>query len=276
MGRVSGKVALVTGAARGQGRAHAVKLADEGASIVALDICRQIPQITIPMASRADLDETVRAVTERGARIIPFEADVRDQEAIDAAVDAAYAEFGAIDIVVANAGVTRYTPANQISEDEFREILDVNLIGVWRTCKSVATRVIEARASASMILTSSIGGLKAGANLAHYSASKHGLIGLMRSLAKEYAPASIRVNAICPTNVNTPMLMAADTLRLFVPDEAEPSLEEFTEVARRRHVLDVPWVEPEDIANAALFLACDEARYITGVALPVDAGALLL
>jgi SDR family mycofactocin-dependent oxidoreductase len=275
MGRVSGKVALVTGAARGQGRAHAIRLAEEGASIVALDICRQIPEISIPMASRADLDETVRAVTERGPRIIAFEADVRDQQAIDAAIDAAYAAFGTIDIVIANAGVTRYTSANDISEGEFREILDVNLIGPWRTCKSVATRVIEARTSASMILTSSIGGLKAGANLAHYNASKHGLIGLMRTLAIEYAP-SIRVNAVCPTNVNTPMLMAADTLRLFVPDEAEPTLEQFTEVARHHHVLDVPWVEPEDIANAALFLACDEARYITGVALPVDAGALLL
>jgi (+)-trans-carveol dehydrogenase len=148
-------------------------------------------------------------------------------------------------------------------------------MGVWRTCKAAAQQIIASNKSASMVLTSSVGGLKGGANCAHYNASKHGVIGLMRTLAIEYAAASIRVNAVCPTNVNTPMLMADQTKRLFMPSEVSPSMERFAEVAALGHTLPVGWVEPEDVASAALFLASDEARYITGVALPVDAGAML-
>ena len=275
MGRVAGKVALVTGAARGQGRAHALRLGGEGADIVALDICRQLPHIKIPMATSEDLRVTAALVEGTGRQVLTIEADVRDQGQLDEAVARAYERFGAIDVVVANAGVTCYMPANEIQEHEFQQILDVNLMGVWRTCKAVTPRVIAAGKTASIIIISSVGGLKGGANCAHYNASKHGVIGLMRTLAIEYAPAFIRVNAVCPTNVNTPMLMADETKRLFLPEEASPSTEQFAEVAAMSHTLPVGWVEPEDIANAALFLASDEARFITGVALPVDAGAML-
>jgi SDR family mycofactocin-dependent oxidoreductase len=275
MGRVNGKVAFITGAARGQGRGHAVRLAREGADVIALDVCRQLPHIAIPMATPEDLRITAEQVEGAGRRVLAIEADVRDQQQLTDAVGRAYQEFGTIDIVIANAGVTTYRAANDIEEGEFEQILNVNLMGAWRTCKAAAQRIIASNKAASMVLTSSVGGLKGGANCAHYNASKHGVIGLMRTLAIEYAPASIRVNAVCPTNVNTPMLMADETRRLFMPTEASPSLERFAEIAARGHTLRVGWVEPEDVASAALFLASDEARYITGVALPVDAGAML-
>jgi (+)-trans-carveol dehydrogenase len=275
MGRVDGKVALITGAARGQGRAHAHRLALEGADIVALDICRPLEHVSIPTASPADLVETAELVESTGRSVLAMAADVRHQDELDAAVDAAYERFGHVDIVIANAGTVTYSPANAITEEEFRQVLDVNLLGVWRTCKSVVPRVVAAGRAASLVLTSSVGGLKGGANCGHYNASKHGVIGLMKTLAIEYGPLGIRVNAVCPTNVNTPMLMHDSTLRLFLPDAAETSRRDFARVAAQGHVLDVGWVEPEDVAAAALFLASDEARHITGVALPVDAGAML-
>ncbi|MFI1462325.1 mycofactocin-coupled SDR family oxidoreductase [Nocardia carnea] len=272
MGRVSGKVALVTGAARGIGRAQAIRLAEEGADIAAIDICGPVDTVIIPPATPADLEDTVRAVEATGARIVTAVADVRDGAALRAATDAAVDELGGIDIVCATAGITSSAPALELTEQQWQTMLDVNLTGVWQTCKAAAPHLI-ARGSGSMILTSSIAGLRGLVGVAHYTAAKHGVVGLMRSLAQELAPHGIRVNSVHPTNVDTPMIQNDMVRRSFRPDREHPTREEFAEAARTMNMLAIPWVEPVDIANAALFLASEEARYITAVALPVDAGS---
>ncbi|MBF6440375.1 mycofactocin-coupled SDR family oxidoreductase [Nocardia cyriacigeorgica] len=272
MGRVSGKVALVTGAARGIGRAQAVRLAEEGADIVALDICAPVDTVIIPPATPEDLAETVRAVEASGAKVITATVDVRDGAALRAATDAAVAELGGLDIVCATAGITSSAPALELSEAAWQTMLDVNLTGVWQTCKAATPHLIE-RGSGSMILTSSIAGLRGLVGVAHYTAAKHGVVGLMRSLAKELAPHQVRVNSVHPTNVDTPMIQNDMVRKVFRPDRENPTREEFAEAAMSMNMLSIPWVEPIDIANASLFLASDEARYITAVTLPVDAGS---
>ncbi|MFI5714290.1 mycofactocin-coupled SDR family oxidoreductase [Nocardia sp. NPDC051750] len=272
MGRVSGKVALVTGAARGIGRAQAIRLAEEGADIVAFDICGPVDTVIIPPATPDDLEQTVRAVEKTGAKIVSAIVDVRDGAAMREATDAAVNELGGVDVVCATAGITSSAPALQLTEEQWRTMLDVNLTGVWQTCKATAPHLI-ARGSGSMVLTSSIAGLRGLVGVAHYTAAKHGVVGLMRSLAQELAPHGIRVNSVHPTNVDTPMIQNDMVRRSFRPDREHPTREEFAEAARTMNMLAIPWVEPVDIANAALFLASDEARYITAVTLPVDAGS---
>lgn len=272
MGRVSGKVALVTGAARGIGRAQAVRLAEEGADIVALDICGPVETVIIPPATPEDLEQTVRAVEKTGARVVAATADVRDGAALRAAADRAVDELGGLDVVCATAGITSSAPGLQLTEEQWRTMLDVNLTGVWQTCKATAPHLI-ARGGGSMILTSSIAGLRGLVGVAHYTAAKHGVVGLMRSLAQELAPHGIRVNSVHPTNVDTPMIQNDMVRRSFRPDRENPTREEFAEAALTMNMLPIPWVEPVDIANASLFLASEEARYITAVTLPVDAGS---
>lgn len=272
MGRVSGKVALVTGAARGIGRAQAVRLAEEGADIVALDICGPVETVITPPAAPADLEQTVRAVERTGARIMAATVDVRDGAAMREVTDSAVDTFGGLDIVCATAGITSSAPGLQLTEDQWRTMLDVNLTGVWQTCKAATPHLI-ARGSGSMILTSSIAGLVGLVGVAHYVAAKHGVVGLMRSLARELAPHGVRVNTVHPTNVDTPMIQNDMVRRSFRPDLENPTREEFAAAATTMNMLPIPWVEPVDIANASLFLASDEARYITAVTLPVDAGS---
>ncbi|WP_039826817.1 mycofactocin-coupled SDR family oxidoreductase [Nocardia testacea] len=272
MGRVSGKVALVTGAARGIGRAQAVRLAEEGADIVALDLCGPVETVIIPPATPEDLEQTVRAVEKTGARVVAATADVRDGAALRAAADRAVDELGGLDVVCATAGITSSAPGLQLTEEQWRTMLDVNLTGVWQTCKATAPHLI-ARGGGSMILTSSIAGLVGLVGVAHYTAAKHGVVGLMRSLAQELAPHGIRVNSVHPTNVDTPMIQNDMVRRSFRPDRENPTREEFAEAALTMNMLPIPWVEPVDIANASLFLASEEARYITAVTLPVDAGS---
>ncbi|WP_280193004.1 mycofactocin-coupled SDR family oxidoreductase [Nocardia farcinica] len=272
MGRVSGKVALVTGAARGIGRAQAVRLAQEGADIVALDLCGPVETVIIPPATRADLDETARAVEKTGARVVAATVDVRDGAALRAATDAAVAELGGLDIVCATAGITSSAPALELSEQAWQTMLDVNLTGVWQTCKAATPHLIE-RGGGALILTSSIAGLRGLVGVAHYTAAKHGVVGLARSLAKELAPHHVRVNSVHPTNVDTPMIQNDMVRKVFRPDRENPTRAEFAEAAVSMNMLPIPWVDPLDIANASLFLASDEARYITAVALPIDAGS---
>ncbi|NEW42636.1 mycofactocin-coupled SDR family oxidoreductase [Nocardia cyriacigeorgica] len=272
MGRVSGKVALVTGAARGIGRAQAVRMAEEGADIIALDICAAVDTVIIPPATPDDLAETARAVEAVGGKVVTATVDVRDGEALRAATDAAVSELGGLDIVCATAGITSSAPALELSEAAWQTMLDVNLTGVWQTCKAATPHLIE-RGSGSMILTSSIAGLRGLVGVAHYTAAKHGVVGLMRSLAKELAPHQVRVNSVHPTNVDTPMIQNDMVRRVFRPDREHPTRAEFAEAAMTMNMLSIPWVEPIDIANASLFLASDEARYITAVTLPVDAGS---
>ncbi|MBF6518269.1 mycofactocin-coupled SDR family oxidoreductase [Nocardia cyriacigeorgica] len=272
MGRVSGKVALVTGAARGIGRAQAVRLAEEGADIIALDICAPVDTVIIPPATPEDLAETAGAVEAAGGKVVTATVDVRDGAALREATDAAVARFGGLDIVCATAGITSSAPALELSEAAWQTMLDVNLTGVWQTCKAATPHLIE-RGGGSMILTSSIAGLRGLVGVAHYTAAKHGVVGLMRSLAKELAAHQVRVNSVHPTNVDTPMIQNDMVRKVFRPDREHPTREEFAEAAMSMNMLPIPWVEPIDIANASLFLASDEARYITAVTLPVDAGS---
>lgn len=275
-GRVEGKVAFITGAARGQGRSHAVRLAQEGADIIAVDVCRQLDGVPFPMSTPEDLTETVALVEKYDRRIIATQADVRDFDALRAAVDEGVAQLGRLDIVVANAGIgnTGY-PLVDMNEKTWSDMLDVNLTGVWLTAKAAIPHLVNGGRGGAMVLTSSVGGLKAYPSMGHYVAAKHGVIGIMRTLAVELAQHNIRVNSVHPTQVNTPMVMNEATFAMFRPDLTHPTKEDFAPLSQLAHVLPVPWVEPEDISNAVLFLVSEEARYITGVTLPIDAGAML-
>jgi SDR family mycofactocin-dependent oxidoreductase len=272
---VAGKVALVTGAARGQGRSHAVRLAEEGADIIALDVCADLDTVPYPLARPADLDETARAVEALGQRILARQADVRDLASLRAAVDEGVAEFGRLDIVCANAGVNNPGAAHELDDEVWSDVVDVDLSGVWRTCKVAIPYLIDGGRGGAIVLTSSAAGVKGYANIAHYTAAKHGVNGLVKSLAQELAPHRIRVNSVNPTQVDTPMIMNEPMFALFCPDVPAPTRADFAPVSQAMHLLPVPWVEPRDVSNTVLFLASDEARYITGVALPVDAGVLI-
>jgi (+)-trans-carveol dehydrogenase len=274
MGRVEGKVAFITGAARGQGRSHAVRLAEEGADIIGIDACGRVGTTSYPPSTSADLEETVRLVEKHGRQMVATEADVRNYDDLKAALDDGVRELGRLDIVAANAGIVTYGPAHELEEHVWQEMIDVNLTGVWHTCKAAIPHLISGDRGGSIIITTSISGLTGLPNVAHYVASKHGCVGLMKTLVNELGRYSIRVNTLHPTNVNTDMFHNDETYRLFQPDSPNPTREAATEAAYGMHVLPIPWVEPGDLANALLFLASDEARYITGATLPVDAGAL--
>lgn len=272
-GRLEGKVALITGAARGIGRAQAVRFAQEGADIVALDVCGPIDTVLVPHSTPDDLDTTASLVREAGGRVHTEIVDVRDLAGMRAATDRGAARFGGLDVVCATAGITSRGMTVELDENAWRTMLDVNLTGVWHTCRAGAPHLI-ARGAGSVILTSSIAGLRGLVGVAHYTAAKHGVVGLMRSLANELAPHHVRVNCVNPTNVDTPMIQNDVVSSAFRPDlDRPPTRAEFADAARSMNMLAVPWIDPVDVANAALFLASDEARYITAITLPVDAGA---
>jgi (+)-trans-carveol dehydrogenase len=275
-GRVEGKVAFITGAARGQGRSHALRLAEEGADIIAVDLCEDIKSVDYPLASRADFDETVRRVEALGRRIVAREADVRDVESLRAAVDAGFAEFGRLDIVSANAGILSNGQSHELSEETWGDMIDINLSGVWRTCKVAIPHLIAGGRGGSIVLTSSVAGLRSYNGVSHYVSAKHGVVGLMKTLAQELAPHSIRVNTVNPTQVDTAMIQNESMYHLFCPDIENPTRADFGAASAATILLPIDWVESIDVSNAVLFLASDEARYITGVALPIDAGALIM
>jgi SDR family mycofactocin-dependent oxidoreductase len=276
MGRVEGKVAFITGAARGQGRSHAVRLAEEGADIVAIDICHDIATVPYPLSTPEDLDETVRLVEKTGQRIIAREADVRDLAALEAVVQDGLDAFGHLDIAVANACVGGAGRILDLTSEQWQTMQDVALTGVWHTLKASVPPMIEAGNGGSVIVTSSAAGLKPLVNCGHYVAAKHGVVGLARTLANEVAEHNIRVNVVCPSSVRTPMMLNDWTFKLFRPDLENPTAEDAMEAFKTLQLLDIPWVEPVDISNAVLFLASDEARYITGITMPVDGGALAM
>lgn len=276
-GRVAGKVAFVTGAARGQGRSHAVRLAEEGADIIAVDICGPItPDSQIAPSTPDDLAQTVDLVKNLGRRIVTSQVDVRNYDSLKAALDNGVEELGRLDIVVANAGIGNGGETlDKTSESDWDDMIGVNLSGVWKTVKAAVPHLIAGGSGGSIIMTSSVGGLKPYPNTGHYIAAKHGVIGLMRTFAVELGQHFIRVNAVCPTNVNTPMFMNEGTMKLFRPDLENPGPDDLAVAAQFMHTLPIGWVEPVDISNAVLFLASDEARYITGLPVTVDAGSML-
>jgi SDR family mycofactocin-dependent oxidoreductase len=273
MGRLENKVALITGAARGQGRSHALRLAQEGADIIAIDICAPIESAPYETSTVDDLAETVKLVEEEDRRILAREADVRDLAALEAIVAEAVSEFGGIDIVSANAGICSTGAAWELSEEHWQEMIDINLTGSWKITKAVIPSMIERGQGGSIALTSSVCGVAGIANLAHYSAAKHGIVGLMRTLAVELAPHNIRCNSIMPTTVNTKMLNNPALYGVFFPQVENPSQEDAEGAFIHLNALRVPWVEPVDISNALLYLASDEARYVTGTTHFVDAGS---
>lgn len=276
-GRVEGKVAFITGAARGQGRSHAVRLAEEGADIIAIDLCAPVESVTknYPLASPEDLQETVAAVEKTGRRIVARQADVRDTAGLEKALQEGIDELGRLDVVVANAGIASFGQGWELDETTWQDMIDINLTGVWHTAKAAVPHLLEADNGGSLIFTSSIGGLKGVMNVAHYVSAKHGLVGLMRTFANELAPRRIRVNTVHPTNVDTDMIQNPGTYGMFLPDDPEPTREKVIPAFTGLNALPVPWVESIDISNAVLFLASEEARYITGISLPVDAGATI-
>jgi SDR family mycofactocin-dependent oxidoreductase len=272
MGRMDGKVALITGAARGQGRSHALRLAAEGAEIIALDLCQGVETVPYELATPDDLAETVKLVEDLDRRIVAREADVRDLGALQRVVAEGVSEFGHIDVVCCNAGVLSVGPAMEMDEAVWDDMIEINLSGVWKTIKAAVAPMIERRHGGAVVITSSVAGLFGFPNLAHYSAAKHGVVGLMRVLAQELAPYMIRVNTVNPTSVNTPMVNNDACYRLIRPDLENPTAADLGEAFVGLNALPIAWVEPVDISNAVLWLASDEARYVTGVALPVDAG----
>lgn len=266
-----GRVAFITGAARGQGRAHAVRLSRDGAAIIAVDICADIEAMDYANATVDDLQETVRLVEAEGGAIVARQADVRDPDALRSALTDGLAAFGRLDIVIGNAGIIRLG-AESDPLGEWRAIIDVNLTGVWNTVRAAIPTMIEGGRGGSIVITSSTAGIratgtdKAGAQA--YSAAKRGLVGLMQCLAIDLAPHSIRVNTIHPTGVATGMVLNAAMEQLMATSDAG--------LAAMQNALPIQMLQPEDIANAVAWLVSDEARFVTGVSLPLDAGFSIL
>ncbi|MCA2210919.1 mycofactocin-coupled SDR family oxidoreductase [Nocardia rosealba] len=260
MNRMQDRVALVTGAARGMGRAHCVRLAEEGADIIALDIG----------TAATELATTKLAVEALGRRCVTAAADVREADVLDAAVSGGVRDLGRLDVIVANAGIyTDLAASWELTDQAWQRTIDINLTGAWHTVRAGAPALVD---GGSIVIVSSVNGIVGGAMAAHYSASKHAVVGLARTLANELGPRGIRVNTVHPGSVATPMILNDEVYAKLRPDLANPTRQDAAEALARRTLLPVPWVEPVDVSNAVLFLASDESRYVTGTQLVVDAG----
>lgn len=273
--RFGGKVAFVTGAARGQGRNHAVAMAREGADIIAVDICEQIDTSEIELATEADLAETARLVEAEGRRVVARKVDVRDGDALRTIVDEGVAELGRLDVVCANAGIVEFGQTVEFEEQRWDDVVGVNLKGVWNTCRVAVPHIRAHGDGGSLILTSSVCGLIGIPNLGAYNSAKHGVVGLMRTLAIELGPDRIRVNSVHPATVETPMTDNTVHFKLYFGEDTQPTREEAVAPGSPLHAvnaLPIPWMHVDDITNAVLFLASDEGRYITGITMPIDAG----
>ncbi|MCM3922199.1 mycofactocin-coupled SDR family oxidoreductase [Frankia sp. AiPs1] len=274
MSRLEGKVALVTGAARGQGRSHAVRLAEEGADLILVDVLRDLPTLEYGLATADDLAATVAAVEAAGRRVVWGQADVRDGDALQALVDRGVGELGRLDIVSANAGISpRLVKLWEITPAEWDEQISVNLTGAFNTIRAVVPPMIAGGRGGAIVLTSSGAGLAGIPHLGAYNASKHGVVGLALTLANELARHDIRVNALCPGTVGTPMVTQNRAqYGVFRPDLEDPNLADTKEALKRVSPLGRPWIEPIDVTNALLWLVSDEGRYVTGITLPIDQG----
>src|SRR5947209_2341111 len=265
-GRVAGKRVLITGAARGMGRSHALRLAEEGADLILVDICESLPQIEYPMATKEDLDETVRMVSELGRRCVSYVVDVRDDEQLRSAVDDGVGELGGLDGAVANAGVLTVAPWDETTADQWRAVVDVNLIGVWNTCAAAIPHLLD-QGGGSLVNVSSAGAIKGFPLQTPYTAAKYGVVGLTLALANELAAKSVRVNTVLPTGVPTGMIPQSFGALL---GEQRPDL-----IPIFVNAMPTPAVEPAHVSNAVLFLLSDEARYVTGLQFKVDAGVTI-
>lgn len=277
MGKLDDRTALITGGARGQGRSHALTLAREGASVIMIDnLVVDAPFQSYPGGSAEEYEQTQKMLSDIGARFIALTGDVRNPRDLDEAVRAGISEFGGVDIAVCNAGVAlELKPTAEVDPESWRLIIDTNLTGVFNTIRAVLPNMAERR-SGRIIATSSMAGRAGYPNSAGYSPAKWGVIGLIKSVANEYGRYGITANAVCPTNVNSPMIHNRDTYATFVPEVENPTREQAEERMRMMHPLGIPYVEPSDISQAILFLASDAARYISGEALAVSGGLMAM
>lgn len=274
MGRVDRKVALVTGAAQGMGRTHCLRLAEEGADIVAIDLCEQQDSVEYREGTPEKLQETGDLVEKAGRRAMLHKADIRDLPALERIVADTKETLGGIDIVVANAGISTVGPAWELTPEQWHAVVDTNLTGTWNTVRATVPTLIDQGRGGCIVLVSSVAGIRGFMGMGHYSATKHGIVGLMQTLAQELGPHNIRVNAVNPGLINTEMAMNEKLISQFLPDTPNPTHEQLAAVYGQLTLLPNPWLEPVDVSNAVLWLASPEARYITGVTLPVDAGQL--
>jgi SDR family mycofactocin-dependent oxidoreductase len=274
-GLLAGQVAFVTGAARGQGRSHALALAREGASIIAVDVCAPIATVPYPLATKEDLQETADQVAALGVQVIHGVVDIRDLTGLEDFARDAVGTLGRLDVVCANAGISTPSPTLTMTEETWQTTIDINLTGAWKTCRATVPHIIAGGRGGAVIITSSAATTMISGNIAHYTASKHGLIGLMRVLAKELAPHRIRVNTLHPTGVRTPMIFNQPMYRLFRPDLENPGQEDFESAARSHHALGVSSVDPQDVSAAVIYLASSAGRYVTGSTFMLDAGGPL-
>ena len=271
MGKLDGRVALITGGARGQGRSHARTLAAEGADIVIGDICESFPHTSYPGSTHADMQESVKLIEELDRRCVAVQTDVSTSDGARRLTEAAISEFGKIDILVINHGIVAGgVPTWELEEDQWDEELRVNLKGVWLMCKYVVPYMIE-RARGSIVMTASAAGLMGYSNITHYTAAKHGVVGITRALANETAKLGIRVNAVCPTAVDSPMMDNEWAFSLFGGPGG--TREDQLAGTRSLNAQPVPLIAMQDVSNMVLFLASDDSRYITGLVHPVDAGS---
>jgi len=272
MGRFEDRKVLITGGARGQGRNHAIRFAREGADVAVLDAASgRIESVPYDVAVPEDLEETVRLVEAEGRRALAARADVRSSAEVRAAVDGFLAEFGRIDVLVVNAGICTFGPIESMEDELWQTMIDVNLTGAFNSIRAVVPSMIEA-GFGRVVATSSMAGRAGWENIGHYAASKWGLIGMVKSLALEVADRGITANVICPSSVNTPMMHNESSYRLFRPDLEDPTMEDALPAFQSINVLPVPYAETDDISDSVLFLASDEAKYITGATLSPSTG----
>jgi len=276
VGALDGKVALVTGAARAQGRAHAVALARAGADLIIGDIAAEVDGLDYPLGTEDELEETADLVRHEGRRVVARPADVRSQADLDSLVEQGVAELGGVDILIANAGIFHTTPVWEISEEMWQTVVDTNLSGIWRSVKAVMPAMIE-RGGGAMVLVSSANGLEPGTSWAHYTAAKTGVLGLMQAVALEGAPFDVRCNAICPGLVRTGMTVHQAALDRYAGRPGAGTMADFDAAGLRFHpTRSLGALEPEQVASAALWLVSPESAPITGAAVPVDAGHVLV
>ncbi|MGH3637953.1 MAG: mycofactocin-coupled SDR family oxidoreductase [Mycobacterium sp.] len=275
MGQLDGKVAFITGIARGQGRSHALTLAREGASIIGLDLCAKPSTTAYDGATEEDLQETVRLIKEVGGEIHAEVADTREFDQVKAVFDRGVQRFGRVDIVIPNAGICSGAKTWEITPQDWREMIDINLNGVFHTVKAAVPTLISQAEGGSVVFIGSTEALKGAENISSYAASKHGVTGLMTSLARELGRYGIRVNSVNPTCVDTHMINNDFVYGLFRPDLEKPSREDVIDTFSDTHLLPVPWIEPSDVSNAILYLVTEPGRYITATTLVIDAGFIV-
>ncbi|ETD33263.1 mycofactocin-coupled SDR family oxidoreductase [Williamsia sp. D3] len=275
MGQLDGQVVFISGVARGQGRSHALTLAEEGASIIGFDLCDELASTAYPGATDADLEETRRLLHEVGAPTVLSHGDVRDFAQVEAAFQRGLDEFGRVDIVIPNAGLCSGGKTWEISEEAWRETIDINLTGVWHTVKAAVPTLIKQGEGGSVVFIGSTEALKGAENMSSYAASKHGVTGMMTSLARELGEYGIRVNSVNPTCVDTNMIQNPYVWGLFQPDNPSPTRESVESAFTGTHILPVPWMEPIDVSRAILYLVSEAGRYITASTLTIDAGFIV-